>query len=126
MEDQSGRIEPAPYPGNVLVAGCGFIVTGAGWGLFGYLEGEFTATSGAGLFLALAFAHIVTGVLVLSRQWIAFPMGLIVGLTGLLAAVVQPQFVLVFTNVVILVLLLLARSAIHLHFRATGTGGMPN
>lgn len=110
MEHQTGQSPVAPFPGNVLVAGCGFIVTGAGWGLFGYLEGDLAATSSAGVFFTMAVLHILTGVLIFSRQSLAVFAGFGLAIIGFGIAAIQPQFVLMFTNVVIIALLFLARS----------------
>jgi hypothetical protein len=114
MEDEKQQSEPTYYPGNVLVAGAGFIVTGAGWGLFGYIEGDFDASFGVAIFLAMSVLHILTGALILSRNALALPLGLVVGTVGLIIATLEPQYVLVFTNVVIVSLLFLARN----HIRA--------
>jgi hypothetical protein len=110
MDQRPEQVEAPPFPGNVLVAACGFIVTGAGWGLFGYLEGDLTATSSATIFFAMALLHFVVGAFIFSRMVVALPLGLLVAITGLVIAALQPQFVLVFTNCVILALLILARS----------------
>jgi hypothetical protein len=96
-------------PGSVLVAGCGFIVTAAGWALFGFLEGELTASSTSALYFVVALAHGVSGAMILARLRIAVVVGGIVSLAGLAVALLGPQFVLVFTNCVILALLVLAR-----------------
>lgn len=109
MGHESAHNEESSFPGNVLVAGSGFIVTGAGWGLFGYLEGDLAATSNASIFFAMALLHILTGVLVFSRQGIAVWAGIALAAVGLVIAAIQPQFVLVFTNAVIVLLLILAR-----------------
>jgi hypothetical protein len=78
--------------------------------LFGYLEGDLTATSSATIFFAMALLHFVVGALIFSRIVVALPLGLLVAITGLVIAALQPQFVLVFTNCVILALLIFARS----------------
>jgi hypothetical protein len=109
MEQQTGQTPTTAFPGNVLVAGCGFVVTGGGWGLFGYIEGDLAATSSAGVFFAMAALHILVGVLVFSRLTLAVPAGLLLATVGLIIAALQPQFVLMFTNIVIIALLLLAR-----------------
>jgi hypothetical protein len=98
------------FPGNVLVAACGFIVTGAGWGLFGYLEGDLAATGSSGLFFLMALTHIATGALIFYRLPVSVPIGVALAAAGLVIAVAQPQYVLIFTNIVILGLLILARS----------------
>jgi hypothetical protein len=109
MEQESPHNGELSFPGNVLVAGSGFIVTGAGWGLFGYLEGDLAATSSASVFFTMALLHIVTGALIFNRQAIVVPIGLALAVVGLIVAAIQPQFVLVFTNIVIILLLILAR-----------------
>jgi hypothetical protein len=114
MEERSEQTPESPFPGNVLVAGSGFIVTGAGWGLFGYLEGDLAAVSSAGVFFTMAALHILMGVVIFSRQPLAVPLGLALAVVGLGIAALQPQFVLMFTNVVIFGLLVLARSNVAL------------
>lgn len=110
MEEQTGQAPVTPFPGSVLVAGSGFIVTGAGWGLFGYIEGDLAATSNASIFFTMAALHILMGVVIFSRQPIAVPAGLVLAVVGFGIAAFQPQFVLMFTNIVIIGLLVLARS----------------
>jgi hypothetical protein len=110
MDQETGRPDEASFPGNVLVAASGFIVTGAGWGLFGYLEGDLEAASSASVFFAMALLHILTGALIFSRTAISVPIGLGLAVIGLGIAALQPQYVLVFTNIVIIALLVLARS----------------
>jgi hypothetical protein len=119
MEDDTQQTEPTYYPGNVLVAGAGFVVTGAGWGLFGYLEGDLAATSSAAIFFTMSILHIALGALILSRNALALPLGLVLGTVGLIVAAIQPQFVLVFTNVVIIALLFLARNDIRAQHQST-------
>ncbi len=109
MDQQPGQANGTAFPGNVLVAASGFIVTGAGWGLFGYLEGDLATTSGAGVFFTMATLHILTGILIFKRLQLSIAIGLILAPIGLIIAAIQPQFVLVFTNIVIIALLLLAR-----------------
>jgi hypothetical protein len=109
MDQQPENASETSFPGNVLVAASGFIVTGAGWGLFGYLEGELTATSSASVFFTMSILHFVVGLLVFSRQRIALASGVVLAAIGVVIAAIQPQFVLIFTNVVILALLILAR-----------------
>lgn len=109
MGQRSDENEGLSFPGNVLVAASGFIVTGAGWGLFGYLEGELTATSTATAFFAISALHFVVGVLIFSRMALAVPAGVFLASASLAFALFQPQYVLVFTDLVILVLLVLAR-----------------
>lgn len=109
MDQQTGQPAGDAFPGNVLVAASGYIVTGAGWGLFGYLEGDLAATSSAGVFFLFAALHILTGVLIFRRLSVSVPIGLVLAPIGLVVAAIQPQFVLVFTNTVIIALLFLAR-----------------
>jgi predicted signal transduction protein with EAL and GGDEF domain len=109
MDEQPSQADQTPFPGNVLVAASGFIVTGAGWGLFGYLEGDLEAASSATLFFTMTLLHFVVGGLIFNRQAIAVPLGLILAVVGLVVAALQPQFVLVFTNIVIFALLIFAR-----------------
>lgn len=118
MDQQVEQAGDSSFPGNVLVAACGFIVTGAGWGLFAYLEGDLLSATSAGVFLAMALLHILTGALILARQPIVVPFGLALSAAGLAVAAFQPQFVLVFTNLVILALLVLARSNVGASRRA--------
>ncbi len=118
MDQQSEPIAESSFPGNVLVAACGFIVTGAGWGLFGYLEGDLAATSSATVFFTMSLLHIATGALIFNRQAVAVPIGLILAFTGLGIAAIQPQYVLVVTNIVIVALLILARGNVAVGQRA--------
>jgi hypothetical protein len=118
MDQNSEPQTLSPFPGNVLVAACGFIVTGAGWGLFAYLEGDLSATSSAGVFFTMALLHILTGALIFSRMAIAVPIGLVLAILGLGIAAIQPQYVLVFTNIVIIALLVLARGNVAARQRA--------
>ena len=115
MDDTTEHPQPGVIEGNVLVAGCGFIVTAGAWALFGFLEGDLAFTSSSGLFFALAVAHGVTGALVLLHRAFAVALGIAVAGTGLVVAGLDTQFVLVFTNVVILSLLLMARGNIRGH-----------
>ena len=112
MDQHTGQQAEGAFPGNVLVAASGFIVTGAGWGLFGYLEGDLTTTSSAGVFFLFSALHILTGVLIFSRLRISVPIGLVLAPIGLVVAAIQPQLVLVFTNIVIIALLVLARGSV--------------
>jgi hypothetical protein len=112
MDDSAERPHDSTIEGNILVAGSGFIVTAGAWALFGFLKGDFSFTSGAGLFFALAIAHGVVGVLVLRQRAISVPLGVATSAIGLAVAGVDTQFVLVFTNVVILALLFFARKSI--------------
>lgn len=61
-------------------------------------------------FYVLTLLHILTGVTIFSRRGLAVPLGVLIALGGLVFAVVITQWVLVFTNSVILLLLLLARA----------------
>lgn len=112
MNQQSEQVAGSSFPGSILVAASGFIVTGAGWGLFGYLEGDLSASSSASVFFTLSLLHFLAGILIFSRLAIAVPIGLILALAGIVVAAIQPQFVLVFTNIVIFTLLILARSSV--------------
>lgn len=110
MTQRREHSKPAEFPGDVLVAACGFIVTGTAWGLFGYLDSEMATSSSEAVFYALALLHILVGIAVFARRASAVPAGALVALAGLVAAGTSPQYVLVFTNGVILLLLLLARA----------------
>lgn len=112
MTQRSEQSTPTAFPGDVLVAACGFIVTGAAWALFGFLEDELTASSTAAVFYALALMHFLVGIVIFTRRPIAVPTGVLIALAGLIFAALTPQFVLIFTNSVILLLLLLARASV--------------
>jgi hypothetical protein len=115
MDQETEYTEPQVIPGSVLVAGCGFIVTAAGWALFGFLEEEFTGASSALVFFSFAIAHGLIGIAILKRRPAAFLVGALIAITGLFVALIKPQFVLVFTNCVILALSLLARGNVARH-----------
>lgn len=110
MAQESEQSESTGYPGDVLVAASGFIVTGAAWGLFGYLSGELSASMSEAIFYVMTLLHILTGVTIFARRVFAVPVGALIAFGGLVFAVIITQWVLVFTNGVILLLLLLARA----------------
>jgi hypothetical protein len=112
MDTSSEHARHGTIEGNVLVAGCGFIVTAGAWMLFGFLEGDFSFTSSSGLFFGLAVAHLVNGAFILRHQSLTVPAGFAIAALGLLVAAINTQFVLVFTNIVILALLVFARNNI--------------
>jgi hypothetical protein len=96
----------------VLVAGCGFVVTGAAWALFGFVEQLDAFTIIAAIYFALSTLHIAAGAATLGRQRFAWQFALPVALAGLVLSAVEMQLVLVSTNVVILALFWLARADI--------------
>lgn len=110
MAHGSEQSTPAGFPGDVLVAASGFIVTGTAWGLFGYLSGEMSASTSEAAYYSMTLLHILVGIAIFARRAFSVPAGVLVSLAGLVVAGLSPQLVLVFTNGVILLLLLLARA----------------
>lgn len=72
-------------------------------------------SSSEAVFYALALMHGLTGILVFARRSFAVPLGALVALAGLAVGGIAGQWVLVFTNCVILLLLLLARTRVPGH-----------
>jgi hypothetical protein len=103
---------PTSLSGRVLVAGCGFVVTGAAWALFGFVEQLDAFTMIAAIYFALSILHVAAGAATLGRQRLAWQIALPIALVGLVFSAVEMQIVLVSTNVVILALLWLARADI--------------
>jgi hypothetical protein len=111
--------------GRVLVAGCGLVITGAAWSLFGYAQHLQAEAAMAVVFFILSGIHALTGAGTLFRQRYAWVIALLIGTIGLVLALSVSQFVLVATNLVTLLLLILARDDVTGKLNGADRGATP-
>lgn len=97
-------------PGKVLMAGVGFLVTGAAWALLSFFQSVDGQTSLVWLDAALLVVYLATGALVLMRWRYAWPLGLLVVLAGVAGAVANDYFFIVVPNLITGFILFVSRA----------------
>ena len=105
--------EAGTLPGKVLMAGVGFMVTGAGWALLSFFPSVDNAPALVWLNAALLVIHLAIGAAVLMRLPFAWFGGLIVVLAGLVGAVANGYFFIAVPELITGLILFLSRAEMH-------------
>ncbi|MFS8530165.1 hypothetical protein [Sphaerobacter thermophilus] len=102
--------EPGTLPGKVLMAGVGFMVTGAAWALLSFFRSVDNEPTLVWLNAALLVIHLATGGAVLLRLPFAWIGGLLVVLAGIGGAVANDYFFVVVPELITGLILFLSRA----------------
>lgn len=114
------QTEEGTLPGKVLMAGVGFMVTGAAWALLSFFRSVDGETTLVWLNAALLVVHLVTGVLVLTRRRFAWHLGLLVVLVGIAGSVANDYYVIVIPEVITGLILFLSRAEMERSYSQAG------
>lgn len=87
--------QPESFSGKVLLAGTGFMVTAALWGLLGFVQAVWQHSDIAIFDLALAVLHLAAGAAILRRVRYAWAAGLILAAIAIGGTVINDYYLAV-------------------------------